>query len=194
MTQYLGKTLMRQYGNSPTLLRLLDDFDQWCDLQAFRDGFLSNVWDISQAQGFGLDIWGRILGVTRKLYVVPEPIPGETLGWATSDDAWEPWSQAPFWGGNAGGNLVLVTLPDASFRQLLLVKAASNIASVDAPSLNALVRSMFGSRGKCYVLYGSANMTMEYHFEFTPTALENAIITSGLFPVPAGVTATYITN
>jgi hypothetical protein len=185
---------MRQYGNSPTLLRLLDDFDQWCDLQAFRDGFLSNVWDISQAQGFGLDIWGRILGVSRYIAVEPTPIPGDTFGFVTSDNAWSPWSQAPFWGGTSGGNLVVVKLLDVDYRQLLMVKAASNIASCDAPSLNALVRSMFGSRGKCYVLYGAANMTMEYHFEFTPTPYEQAVIVSGLFPVPAGVTATYITN
>lgn len=194
MTAYLGKTVAKQWGNSPTLLDLLADFDQWCDLETFSAAFLSNVWDISQAQGFGLDIWGRILGITRYIAVTPTPIPGETFGFVTSDNAWVGWSQAPFWGGTSGGNLVIVKLSDTDFRQLLLIKAASNIASCDAPSLNALIRSMFGARGKCYVLYGATPMHMEYHFEFTPTPYESAIITSGLFPVPAGVKAAYFTN
>lgn len=193
MTAY-AQTVLRQFSNSPTILRLLSDFDQWCDLQAFSAAFLSNVWDINTAQGFGLDIWGRILGITRYIQVTPTPIPGATFGFVTSDNAWVGWSQAPFWGGTSGGNLVVVKLSDTNYRQLLLVKAASNIASCDAPTLNALVRSMFGSRGKCYVLYGSTPMHMEYHFEFTPTPYEAAIINGGLFPVPAGVTATFITN
>jgi len=192
-TGYLGKTVMRQYANSPTLLALLSDFDQWIDPTQFTDQFLSYVWDISTAQGFGLDIWGRILGQSR--YIKIAQTPGDNFGFninSTPGMQWQPWSQAPFYGGAAAGT-VSFPLQDAYYRQLLLVKAAANIATCDCPSINALMRAMFGARGRCFVGYDIANpMHIGYHFEFFPTPVEKSIIQSGLFPQPAGTTATFI--
>lgn len=193
MTAYLGKIVVRQFSNSPTLLALLADFDQWCDLSQFTDDFLSNVWDISTAQGFGLDIWGRIIGQSRNLQVAQSP--GNNFGFSTngessSDQAWQPWSQAPFY---TSSGTVSFPLQDQYYLKLLLVKAAANIARCDCPSINALMRSMFGDRGRCYVGYDIANpMNIGYHFEFLPTAVELSIIESGLFPQPAGTTVNYI--
>lgn len=193
MTLYLGKTVMREFSNSPTMLQLLSCFDQWCDLTQFKDDFLANVWDITQAQGFGLDIWGRILGQSRYLQVVQTP--GDNFGFSTngessSGQSWQPWSQAPFY---TTSGTVAFPLQDQYYLQLLLVKAASNIARCDCPSINALMRSMFGDRGRCYVGYDIDDpMNIGYHFEFFPTNVEVAIIESGLFPQPAGTTVNYI--
>lgn len=193
MTAYLGKTVMKQFSNSATLLQLLADFDQWCDLAQFSQQFLSNVWDISQAQGFGLDIWGRILGQSRYLQVTQTP--GNNFGFninSTPGTAWKPWGQAPFYDGQASG-YVAFPLQDIYYRKLLLVKAAANIATCDCPSINALMRAMFGDRGKCYVGYDPAlPMHIGYHFEFFPTPVESSIIQSGIFPQPAGTTVHYI--
>lgn len=193
MTQYLGKTVQKQYSNSQTLLALLADFDIWFDPSNFITEFLTNVWDISQAQGFGLDIWGRILGQSR--YIPVAQTPGFNFGFninAAPGTQWQPWGQAPFYNGQASGTYT-VPLQDAYYRQLLLVKAAANIASCDVPSINALMRSMFGNRGKCYVGYDLAHpMDIGYHFEFFPTPVEKSIIMSGLFPQPAGTNAHYI--
>jgi hypothetical protein len=193
MTPYLAKTVMKQYSNSATLLQLLADFDQWVDVPDFSNQFLANVWDISTAQGFGLDIWGRILGQSRYIQIAQSP--GDNFGFninALPGTNWQPWSQAPWFGGEAAGTTSF-PLQDAYYRQLLLVKAAANIASSDCPSINALMRSMFGNRGRCYVGYDPSHpMHIGYHFEFFPTAVERSIIESGLFPQPAGTTATYI--
>lgn len=193
MSDYLGKTVMKQFGNSPTLLALLADFDQWVDADKFSAEFLAYVWDISTAQGFGLDIWGRILGQSRFIQVTQTP--GDNFGFninATPGTQWKPWSQAPFYNGAASGTTSF-PLQDAYYRQLLLVKAAANIAACDCPSINALMRSMFGTRGRCYVGYDPASpMHIGYHFEFFPTTVERSIIQSGLFPQPAGTTAVYI--
>lgn len=193
MSQYLGRTVMKQFANSPTLLALLADFDQWVDADRFSAEFLAYVWDISTAQGFGLDIWGRILGQSRYLQVAQTP--GDNFGFninATPGTQWKPWSQAPWYGGAAAGTTAF-PLQDDYYRQLLLVKAAANIASCDCPSINALMRAMFGARGRCYVGYDPAvPMHIGYHFEFFPTSVERSIIESGLFPQPAGTTALYI--
>jgi hypothetical protein len=193
MTGYLGKTVMKQYSNSPTLLALLADFDQWCDLTKFSADFLSNVWDISTAQGFGLDIWGRILGQSRELQVAQSPDNnfGFNINGATGTQ-WKPWGQAPFYGGQSAGT-VAFSLQDPYYRKLLLVKAAANIATCDCPSINALMRTMFGDRGRCYVGYDITHpMHVGYHFEFFPTPVEKSIIESGLFPHPAGTIGMYI--
>lgn len=194
MTAYLGKVVQKQYSNSPVLLQLLSDFDQWCDLTKFTADFLSNVWDISTAQGFGLDIWGRILGQSR--YLLVNQTPNDNFGFqanpTTGQTNWKPWNQAPFYGGQAAGP-VSFALQDTYYRKLLLVKAAANIATCDCPSINALMRSMFGDRGRCYVGYDIARpMHVGYHFEFFPTPVEKSIIQSGLFPQPAGTTVDFI--
>jgi len=195
MSDYLGKTVMKQFSNSPTLLALLADFDQWVDASQFSEEFLANVWDISTAVGFGLDIWGRILGQSRFIQVIQSP--GDNFGFninASPGTQWQPWSQAPWYNGAASGTTAF-PLQDAFYRQLLLVKAAANIAASDCPSINALMRSLFGNRGRCYVGYDpTVPMHIGYHFEFFPTSVEQSIIQSGLFPQPAGTTAEYIYN
>lgn len=193
MTAYLGKTVQKEYSNSTTMLALLSSFDQWVDLAQFTADFLEHVWNIDTATGFGLDIWGRILGQSR--YIQIAQTPGDNFGFninLTPGTQWKPWNQAPFFGGAAGGT-VSFALADPYYRKLLLVKAASNIATSDCPSINALMRAMFGDRGRCYVGYDFAvPMHIGYHFEFTPTPVEQSIIQSGIFPQPAGTIAQYI--
>lgn len=264
MSLYLGNTVQKQYSNSTTLLYLLACADQWIDPAQFGESFLTDVWDITTAVGFGLDIWGRILGVSRYLQVsaplagsyfgfniaptaanikigtgngttvsfsiigvngmpvtplagaqffingvltapttqigtnvtfVPAPTNGAVIVWSgtytQTGTNWLPWGQAPFYSGSSG--TVSQALPDSYYRQLLLVKAAANIATCDCPSINALMRALFGNRGACYVGYDPANpMNIAYHYGFFPTPVELAIIQSGLFPQPAGTTATYV--
>lgn len=193
MSDYLAKTVQKQYANSPVLLALLEDFDQWVNMEKFTADFLADVWDISTAVGFGLDIWGRILGRSRNISV--SQTPGFNFGFdigATPGTNWQPFNIAPFLNGTAAGN-VTYPLGDEYFRQLLLVKAAANIARCDCPSLNYLLRAMFGARGRCYVGYDPDRpMHVGYHFEFIPTSVERSIIESGLFPQPAGTTVEYI--
>lgn len=192
MTDYT-RTVMRQYANSTTLRALLDAFDAWVDPAKFRESFLRDVWDIDTARGFGLDIWGRILGQSRALRV--QQVAGDNFGFdigATPGTQWKPWGQAPWFNGSRAA-ATSYDLDDESYRQLLLVKAAANIASCDVPSLNALMRAMFGTRGRCYVGYSlDTPMFIAYNFEFFPTPVERAIIESGVFPVPAGMSPTYI--
>lgn len=192
MTDYI-KTVMRQYQNSPTLMGLLESFDQWVDPAKFTEDFLLYVWDISTAVGFGLDIWGRILGRSRYLQV--QQTPSFNFGFdigATPGTQWQPFNQAPFYDGSATGATAFA-LQDEDYRQLLLIKAAANIASCDCPSINALMRQMFGDRGPSYVGYDPDNpMHIGYTFNFFPTSVERAIIESGIFPQPAGTTVQYI--
>jgi hypothetical protein len=188
-------TIIRQFDNSTILGELLAYSDQWLDLTQFTADFLANVWNISTAQGFGLDIWGRILGQSR--YLLVSQTADNDFGFYVSADPsgaqpWKPWTQAPFYNGASSGD-VYVALQDTYYRKLLLIKAAANIAQCNVPAINALMRSMFGDRGRCYCGYSlDQPMHIGYHYEFLPTNVERSIIESGIFPVPAGMTPQYI--
>lgn len=193
-TGYDARTLQKQFAQSPVLNWILACADQCLDLTQFTAQFLSNVWDISQAQGFGLDIWGRILGQSR--YIQVAQTPGNNFGFSTNGESstgqsWQPWGQAPFYGGAAAGT-VAYALQDAYYRKLLLVKAAANIAHCDPQSINQLMMAMFSDRGQCYCEFDpSTPMNIGYHFGFNPTAVESSIIKLGIFPVPAGMSPHY---
>jgi beta-lactam-binding protein with PASTA domain len=177
-------TVISQYANSPTLLRLVENMAQYIDPSADFLNFFSFVWNVDTAVGFGLDIWGRIVGVSRVL-----PIAGSLhdFGFHNSDSPpdWEPFNQGPFFNGNA--NTGAYTLPDDAYRTLILTKALANITATNAQALNQLVRNLFPGRGKCFV-QDTGGMSMSYVFEFALSTVEYAILTqSGVLPHPAGV-------
>lgn len=175
------------------MMGLLASFDQWVDLSKFTDDFLFHVWDISTATGFGLDIWGRILGRDRYLQI--QQVPGDNFGFninAQPGTQWKPFGSAPFFNGSTAASTAYA-LQDDEYRKLLLIKAAANIASCDCPSINALMRAMYGDRGQCYVGYDPDDpMNIGYTFDFFPTPVDRAIIESGIFPQPAGTAVRFI--
>ena len=68
------ETKISQYGNSPAILSLIDSFNSAVEPYADIDNFYVWVWDVSTAQGFGLDIWGRIVGVSRTIPTNPATV------------------------------------------------------------------------------------------------------------------------
>lgn len=68
------RTVISQYANSPTILRLINDANGYIDPREDFDAFLRLIWDLRTAQGIGLDIWGRIVGVGRTLTINDPPL------------------------------------------------------------------------------------------------------------------------
>jgi hypothetical protein len=68
------QSAISQYGNSPTILALIESFNAAVDPSSDIDNFYVWVWDVATAQGFGLDVWGRIVGVTRMIPTNPVTI------------------------------------------------------------------------------------------------------------------------
>lgn len=179
-------TVASQYGNSPTILTLVDAMNQYIDPTVDLAQFYSVVWNVETAVGFGLDIWGRIVNVSRVLQ-----IPGNLLyfGFDEQTEA-QPFDQAPFYDGPPATQSYV--LPDDAYRKLILTKALSNISAATAPSYNRLLQGLFAGRGRCYVL-DLGGMAMRFTFEFALEPFEIAIFTqSGVISRPAGVSATAI--
>lgn len=178
------QTIISQYANSPTLVALVQNMNEYVDPAANFEAFYNLVWNVDTAQGFGLDIWGRIVGVSRLLRI---PANQETLGFDTSSfpPDWAPFNQGTW---HTGANVTQAyLLPDNLYRTLILTKALANIVATTAASINQLLRNLFPGRGRAYVL-DNGGMSMTFLFEFSLTSAEYAILTlSGALPHPAGV-------
>ena len=182
------RTVISQYANSPTLLQLIENFDQYIDPSADIDAFYSMVWDIDTAVGRGLDVCGKIVGLMNgRLLKIPSA--EINLGYKEAGNA----SATPFGSGVFySGSTVTENyyLADDAFRTLILVKAMANISDGSIPSYNQLLQNLFKGRGRCYV-NDLGNMQMRYTFEFYLQPYEIAILTqSGAMPRPTGVLAT----
>lgn len=181
------RTVISQYAASPTLNRLIGNLNQYLDQTENIEQFYNLVWNVQTAQGYGLDVWGRIVGVSRALAVAT----GSYLGFEEAADTnAQPFNQAPFYSGTIStSNYVL---SDTAFQTLIYAKALANISNGSIQSINAVLRTLFPGRGNCYVTDGE-NMTMTYTFSFALQPYELTIVqSSGVLPKPTGVSVTVV--
>lgn len=181
-------TVISQYANSPVLTQLIENFFQYLDQTANMDAFFDDIWNIDTAQGFGLDVWGRILGVSRILSV---PAGSVFFGFKEAGDPdIVGFGQGVFFVGDPLTNNF--ALSDTAFRVLLFAKALANISDGSIASINQLLLNLFPQRGNCYVTDGG-DMSMTYTFVFALSAVELAIVeNSGALPKPVGVSMTVV--
>ena len=177
------QTIISQYGTSATITKLIQNMNAYLDPRADFDTFFDFVWNVETAQGFGLDIWGRIVQIAREL-LVPPPI--NNFGFHEAGISAHSFNESPFYDGVPPVSQTYI-LADDAYRQLILVKALANISATNAQALNQLLKNLFSDRGRCYV-NDIGGMRLRYTFEFDLTQYEFAIITqSGAMPHPAGV-------
>jgi hypothetical protein len=179
------QTVISQYANSPSLRQLVANLNDHIDPKVNIDAFFDLVMNLQTAQGFGLDVWGRIVGVGRVLSIAS----GEYLGFEeAADPSLMGFNQAPFFGG--GSATANYALSDSGYRVLIIAKALANICDCSVPAINTVLNTLFPDRGICYVK-DNHDMTMTYHFEFDLTPVEvSIVVNSGVLPRPAGVSST----
>ena len=135
-------TVQSQYSASPTLRALAAGFAARIDPRPDISLFHTEIFDIMTARGWGLDNWGRILGIGRALDVED----GDVFGFAGS--LLHPFGQGAF---HAPGLTRRHSLSDPAYRELLLFKAMSNISDATAATINSLLARLYPGR-TAYVL------------------------------------------
>jgi len=186
-------TVQSQYANSPTLMQLVTNMNGYLDPNANINQFYSIIWNVTSATGYGLDVWGRIVGVGRVLQVSSADYFGLRGPPGVSG---LPFDQAPFYSG--GALTSNFTLLDEPYRTLILAKAMANICNATIPAINQILINLFGAAGPLPIAGNSyctdgADQTMTYTFSSGLSALQTAIIyQSGVLPRPAGVSATVV--
>ncbi|HAK1938723.1 TPA: DUF2612 domain-containing protein [Salmonella enterica] len=186
--QNVAATVLAQYAASPRLNALINSFNAALSPDSFINDFYDLIWNIDTAETYGLDVWGKIVGVSRRLTVSDD---FNYLGFSEArmdspvlDDP-RPFNQAPFYGGKSVTRTI--RLSDAIYRRLIMMKAMSNITDCSVPDINRMLRFMFGKKRRAYVL-NSSELRMSYIFEFALSSAELAIIqSSGVLPSPPGV-------
>lgn len=180
-------TVISQYANSPVLLSLLENLCGYIDPTKNVEDFFNFVFNVDTAVGQGLDVWGRIVGVSRILRL---PDGSDYFGFSEAAPSAHSFGEAPFYG---GGTLTQnFALSDGAYRRLILAKALANICDGSIPAINQILINLFGDYGNCYVTDGQ-DMTMTYTFGSTLSPVDFAIVSqSGVLPRPVGVSATIV--
>lgn len=182
-------TIISQYAGSPKLRGIIETFNTIMDTVNFIDNFHDIIWNIETADTYGLDVWGKIVVVSRLLTVTPSD---KFFGFVEANnttlviDDPQPFDQYPFYTGDQQTSTVSLT--NDAYRKLIMLKAMANITDCTIPNMNKMLMYMFGSSGKAYVR-NDGGMVMTYVFEFQLSTVELAIVqSSGALPSPAGVT------
>ena len=208
-------TVISQYSNSPIIDQLILNINAYLDQTFNLDQFYDYIFNVYTAQGYGLDVWGRIVGVNRVLQVSV----GNWFGFAEAQPGSFTFGQGSFY---SGAPLTSnYALSDQAFRTLILAKAAANITNGSIPAINQILTGLFPHRGNAYVTEGSqagswfgfaesvnaqgfnqtafysgasiSTMSMTYTFAFQLSPVELAIVqNSGVLPKPVGVAASVV--
>lgn len=179
-------TLLSQYANSPIICQLIESMNECIDPAHSITDYYQLAFNVKTAQGFGLDIWGRIVGVNRNISIPPDD--RETFGFKTTPQAFTPFNNQPF--SASGARFAAYRLSDERFRTLIMIKAAANIIHATAPNINKYLRMIFPNKRVYFLITG--HMQGRYFFEFIPNKFERHIVYNlQLLPRPSGVLIDY---
>ena len=177
--QNVQQTIISQYADSPIMQSMIAGYNSALDPSANFEEFYNNIWNIKTAVGFGLDLWGRIVGVSR---IIQVPI-GSFFGFSEGD--YNPFGISPFYSDISSTQSY--PLSDSAFRLLIYAKALSNISDSSTPSYNKVLMTLFPGRGNCYVS-DTGGMNSRLTFEFYLFPFEISILKqSNAFQSPCGV-------
>jgi hypothetical protein len=158
------KTIISQYAPSPTINAIIDYFNQCTDITADIDNLYQYIWNVETAVGFGLDIWGRIVGVSRSI---------------STDSGDITLSDSQF--------RTLILLKAASNISNSSIPAINGFLRDlfgDSGRVYAIVPTYRTDSSP----YPTGVMRLRYVFEYIPDDIQQAILAqSGIVPKPAGV-------
>ena len=177
--QNVQQTIISQYADSPIMQSMIADYNAALDPSVNFEEFYNNVWNVQTAVGYGLDLWGRIVGVSRIIQVVI----GSFFGF--SEGAYDPFGISPLYSGISSTQGY--PLSDTAFRLLIYAKALSNISDSSTPTFNKILMTLFPGQGNCYVS-DTGGMNSRLTFEFYLLPVEISILKqSNAFQSPCGV-------
>lgn len=173
-------TVQSQYAASPRILALAAQYWQLLDPTPSADLMISKMIDPSTAEGYGLDVWGRIVGIKRALV----PVGGDYLAFAPPSNVTNPdgnsWNNAPFNPVNAAGYA-----SDAIYRVYVYVKAMLNIGNGSLADLNRYFSLLFPDSG-IKIIHSGTMIIRVLDFEARLTAADIPALRT-LDWVPLGV-------
>ena len=137
----IAETVQSQYATSKRMRAVIDAFWQAINPKSDIDLLYKKLVNPRTAEGWGLDIWGRIVAIGRSYLAVEDDTP--YFGFDPPGDVVNPrldnFGNAPFYKQVLGK----VRLGDTAFRTYVFLKALINISNSSLASLNQAVKLLF---------------------------------------------------
>lgn len=181
-------TILRQYSGLDKIYNIVSTFSQAVSIDDFTDDFITEVWDVLSCGSYGLDVWGKIVNISR--YVTSDTSGGYFgfQGASTSAPSAtfpHPFNTKPFYSG--APSTTNFRLGDDAYRTLILAKAFTNISIATIPEFNKFLTILFQNRGKAYMV-NNRDMTISIVVSFDLFQYESAILQNyEVMPIPSGV-------
>ena len=136
----IDAVIQSQYGDSPHIKGVIKGYYDLISPQKDIDLMYDKMINVQTAEGYGLDVWGRIVNIDREFVAVDDQF--DYLGFDNTPynmDRIETFNNAPFYKVVNGK----VQLQDDAYRTYILIKALINISNVSLNSLNYIFSQMF---------------------------------------------------
>ena len=174
-----GATVQSQYATSPRILALAGIY--WNKINPAQEVelMLTDMINPSTARGYGLDVWGRIVGIKRATV----PVSGEYLAFdpdPLTNPQGNTWNNAPFNPLTAQG-----LASDPVFRMYVFVKAMMNIGNASLADINKYFSLLFPDSGIMVIHAGTMIIrVLDYDSVLTDAAI---LALKSIDWIPAGV-------
>ena len=135
------ETVQSQYATSKRMRAVIDAFWQAINPKSDIDLLYKKLVNPRTAEGWGLDIWGRIVAIGRSYLAVEDDTPyfGFDPPEGVKNERLNSFGNAPFYKQIMGK----VRLADTMFRTYVFLKALINISNSSLASLNQAVKLLF---------------------------------------------------
>lgn len=153
----MRKEIYHQYAHSEKLVNFINNMETFLSCGNDLWNIYNYVFNINSASGFGLDIWGDILNVSRSLNIVID-------------------EQAQQY-----------TMTDEEYRIILKLQALKNISDATPRSIKNSLNLVFAEYGNIYVSdLGNMKMRYTFEF-LLPEIIYVILRQTNVIPRPAGV-------
>lgn len=137
----IAETVQSQYATSKRMRAVIDAFWQAINPKADIDLLYKKLVNPRTAEGYGLDVWGRIVAIGRSYLAVDDDTPyfGFDPPEGVKNERLNSFGNAPFYKTIYGK----VRLADTMYRTYVFLKALINISNSSLAGLNRMVKLLF---------------------------------------------------
>lgn len=180
----ISATIQSQYAASPKIIGLAQGFADLIDPETDAQLFYDSVFNIDTAQGVGLDIWGRIVGLGRTAEMVTKLGVTYFSFYSQGVSNGRGFDDRPFY---HGAEQVKFELSDDAYRLFLKTKAMANISTGSLADINRMLHELLPGRD----VYITRTGPMQLKLVCAGTLSDyerNMLLQGDLPPIPTGVT------
>lgn len=145
----IDAVIQSQYGDSPHIKGVIRGYYDYISPQKDIELIYDKMINIYTAEGYGLDVWGRIVAIGREYVSIDENY--KYLGFNPSPGVQNPrldsFNNAPFYSAVNGK----IRLNDNAYRTYIFIKAMINIGISTLAEINQMLHVMFPDTNICCI-------------------------------------------